>query len=481
MRVPILRISWLSASLIGCTAKSARQNDIVASLHQVVRTGQGLPLTLSSSDRSRLEQLYQENRFSLIWLDRDGSLRRQGRDALAQLKGAEAEGLRPADYAATRIDSLIQLAGEQDDAAGIARADAALSAALLRYLQHLHVGRVNPRRAGIAMDPPQERHDYVALLTAGLRRGSLQPVITDLAPRLEQYRLVHQALTDLRRLVRDSVPGHLEDSIPLATRIHQLELALERLRWISDLADEPFILVNIPMFELTAWRSPSAPGAPEFRTGVIVGKALDTETPALVEEMRYLVFQPYWNIPASIAKAEILPALERDRGDYLVKNNMEIVEGQSDDAAPVPASGRALKQIEEGVLRIRQRPGPRNALGPVKFIFPNDANVYLHGTPAQELFDRARRDFSHGCVRVEDPGALAEWVLREDPEWDRVRIEEAMLDRHAISLRVNLPRPLTVVLFYSTAFVEADGTVRFARDIYRHDQQLDQALRALKV
>ena len=229
------------------------------------------------------------------------------------------------------------------------------------------------------------------------------------------------------------------------------------------------------MFELTAWSSPAAAGLPAFRTGVIVGKALDTETPVFVEAMRYVVFQPYWNIPPSITREETIPAIERDR-EYLRKNDMEIVQGQGDDADPVGPSGGAIEKLARGELRVRQRPGPRNALGPVKFVFPNNQNVYLHGTPAEQLFDRTRRDFSHGCVRVEDVTGLAEWVLSGQALWTRDRIVESMQDRTRVSQKVGLSRPLTVVLFYATATVEADGTVRFARDIYRHDPDLDRAL-----
>ncbi|HEV8599626.1 MAG TPA: L,D-transpeptidase family protein [Gemmatimonadales bacterium] len=266
-----------------------------------------------------------------------------------------------------------------------------------------------------------------------------------------------------------------ELNVPLSWRAHQLELALERLRWLRDLANEPFLLVNIPMFELTAWNSPSDQGPPAFRTGVIVGKALDTETPVLVEEMRYIIFQPYWNIPLSIARDETIPDIEKNR-DFLRKNDMEIVQGQGDDADPVELSDEALERVARGELRIRQRPGPENALGPIKFVFPNDQNVYLHGTPAEQLFDRSRRDFSHGCVRVEDPTGLAEWVLRDQPEWTRERIVDAMDDLTRKSRRVSLARPLTVLLFYSTAVVEADGTMRFGQDIYGHDRRLDGAL-----
>ena len=154
---------------------------------------------------------------------------------------------------------------------------------------------------------------------------------------------------------------------------------------------------------------------------------------------------------------------------------MEIVRGPGDDAQPVAATPETVALLRQGVPRLRQRQGPRNSLGLVKFVFPNDENVYLHGTPAQELFKRMRRDFSHGCVRVEDPIALAEWVLNDQPEWTRERIVAATSGTQ--SQRVNLTRPIQVILFYITAVVmPEDGTIRFAEDIYGHDTRLDRVL-----
>ena len=201
--------------------------------------------------------------------------------------------------------------------------------------------------------------------------------------------------------------------VPLAGRVRQIELALERLRWLPDLADRRLIAVNIPMFRLWGWTSIRPDGAPSFSTGVIVGRALNTRTPVFVDDVRYIVFRPYWNVPASITRAEILPALRRDP-DYLRRQDMEIVSGHGDDARPVALSAWSLDELRKGGLRVRQRPGPKNALGLVKFVFPNDENVYLHDTPVQELFRRPRRDFSHGCVRVEiRPGwQSGRWKVR---------------------------------------------------------------------
>jgi murein L,D-transpeptidase YcbB/YkuD len=263
-------------------------------------------------------------------------------------------------------------------------------------------------------------------------------------------------------------------SVPLARRVRQIELALERLRWLPDLDPDRFLAVNIPMFRLWVWDTVPPNGAPEFGMNVIVGRAL-TRTPVFVDEMRYLIFRPYWNVPRSILRAEIIPAVRRDPA-YLTRRNLEIVAGAGDDARPVPFSSQALERLERGALRVRQRPGPNNALGLVKFVFPNDENVYLHSTPAAELFNRSRRDFSHGCVRVEDPVALAAWALRDQKEWTRQRILAAMNGTQPV--RVNLREPIQVILFYLTAVVmPEDGTVRFAEDLYGHDATLDRALR----
>jgi len=266
-------------------------------------------------------------------------------------------------------------------------------------------------------------------------------------------------------------------NVPLQARVGQLVLALERLRWLPHLSPG-FLAVNIPMFRLWGWDVVPLDGAPAFEMDVIVGRALNTETPVLIERMRYVTFRPYWNVPASITRSEILPALARDPG-YLAREDMEIVSGETDEATPVPATGENLERLRLGQLRVRQRPGPKNSLGLVKFSFPNDENIYLHGTPATQLFGRPRRDFSHGCVRVQDPVALAQWVLRDQPEWTRERILAAMSGPRPV--RVDLTRPISVILFYLTAVVmPEDGTVHFADDIYGLDAGLSRALAAAR-
>lgn len=264
--------------------------------------------------------------------------------------------------------------------------------------------------------------------------------------------------------------------VPLTTRVRQIELALERLRWLSGLADTDLVLVNVPMFRLWAWEAGATQGAPVFSTRVIVGTAVKTPTPIFTALLNEVIIRPYWNVPASIARNEILPKARRDPG-YLARNNYEIVQGDGDRAPVLPLNASSLALVSSGAARIRQRPGPGNALGLIKFNFPNEYSVYMHDTSARQLFERAERDLSHGCVRVDDPETLAEWVLRESG-WFRQAIVDATQAPQSRSILVR--RPIRVIMNYATAAVDADGTVLFAEDIYRQDPALDRALRAYR-
>jgi murein L,D-transpeptidase YcbB/YkuD len=194
----------------------------------------------------------------------------------------------------------------------------------------------------------------------------------------------------------------------------------------------------------------------------------------LFEELRYIDFRPYWNVPRSILVKELLPLLRRKPG-YLRAHQMEVVDTDQrvlgDGVTPSILAG-----LSRGELRVRQRPGPANALGLAKFVFPNAANVYMHGTPDTDLFARSRRDLSHGCIRLEDPAALATWVLQDQRAWSRAAIEAAMSEVR--STRALLTRPMPVVVFYTTAVALPDGTIHFYRDVYGHDRELIEALRA---
>lgn len=257
-----------------------------------------------------------------------------------------------------------------------------------------------------------------------------------------------------------------------AQRVEQMALTLERLRWTPLLHAPRMIVVNVPEFVLRAYEQHGGRVKLHLEMRVVVGRALDTRTPIFLEEMRFIEFSPYWNVPRSIARSETLPRLRHDPG-YFAEQGFEFV---TREGAVVNAlSGEALDALARGEWRIRQRPGPRNALGDIKFIFPNDQNIYLHHTPAPQLFSRTRRDFSHGCIRIEYPVQLAEFVLQNQPEWTTERIVAAMSAGRSSTLR--LKQPIPVLIAYSTVVVKEDGKVYFLPDIYQQDVRLAQALR----
>ena len=257
---------------------------------------------------------------------------------------------------------------------------------------------------------------------------------------------------------------------PLSYRVRQLDLTLERYRWIPPNFPEPPVIVNIPEFRLRTLRKQPA----EYLTmKVIVGKAMRGQTPVFTDNMRYLIFRPYWNVPPSIQRSELVPKTMRDP-NYLADHGFEVVNSGGEVLSDGAVSDTIMSGLRSGALSIRQKPGPKNALGLVKFIFPNPYNVYLHSTPEPELFARARRDFSHGCIRVENPVALAAWVLRDKPEWTVDRIRAVM--NGDTTVQVNLAKPVPVLILYSTAVVEPDGEVRFFDDIYGHDALLIKML-----
>jgi L,D-transpeptidase YcbB len=256
---------------------------------------------------------------------------------------------------------------------------------------------------------------------------------------------------------------------PMSERVEALRLTLERWRWIPDNFTQPPILVNIPEFVLRAFDALDAPGKPALMMRVVVGRALRTQTPVMAEEMKYLIFWPYWNVPPSILRAEIVPKIAKDP-EYLQKNNFEVTTYSGEVVTDGIVSEEVLAQLRAGKLMVRQKPGPKNALGLIKFVFPNADNIYLHSTPSQALFGESRRDFSHGCIRVEDPRALATWVLRNNPGWTRERVEAAFQAQE--QEQVNLAHEIPLLILYGTAISKEDGQVFFFEDIYGYDKAM---------
>jgi murein L,D-transpeptidase YcbB/YkuD len=258
---------------------------------------------------------------------------------------------------------------------------------------------------------------------------------------------------------------------PLSSRVRQLQLSLERWRWLPHAFSRPPVVVNIPEFRLRTFGQGETV---DLTMKVVVGRAYRTQTPVFEQDMAYVVFRPYWNVPLGIQRGETVPKLQKDP-DYLRKNNFEVVDRRGSVVSTGAVSDEQLAQLRSGDLSIRQRPGPTNSLGLVKFVFPNEHNVYLHDTPAVELFSRTRRDFSHGCIRVENPVALAEWVLQGNGGWTKERILAAM-NSGPDSQQVNLVQKIPVVIIYGTAVVLPNGEVDFFQDIYGHDAALERAL-----
>lgn len=279
-------------------------------------------------------------------------------------------------------------------------------------------------------------------------------------------------------LVEDGVLGartFAQLNVPLDRRVRQIELTMERWRWISAL-QKPDIVVNVPQFVLFALPRPAFGETNVIEMRVIVGQSgPDKRTPVFAEAIEYVIFQPFWDVPASIMRRELLPLIRKDPA-YLARNDMEIVRGWSDAAKAIEPTDEVLDELAAGKLRLRQRPGAKNALGSVKFIMPNPHNVYLHATPNVELFERASRAFSHGCIRVSQPALLAEYVLKSAPgDWSAEAIEAALCD--PATRRVDLTTPVSVLIFYGTAVVSQSEGILFFEDLYGHDRRLDGLLR----
>lgn len=474
-----------------------------------------------ADQQEHVRQAYEAVQFAPLWVH-GGKPTAQADEVIARLAAADIKGLDAADYDAAplaeRAERLRAVAAPAADEVG--RFDVGVTVALARFMSDAYLGRVNPHALGYGLDVEPKTLDVPGLMielardpNPGQRLAALDPplpVYARLRDALARYRAI-AARTDLPPMpnLPKLRPGGSDRDVPVlrawlsaygdlpagaaarvgathydaalaaavkrfqhrhglepdgvigattlralqvppAQQVRQIELAMERLRWLPSHLPDRFVLVNIPEFRLRGFEDDQP--APRVDMGVVVGSSADrTETPVLQADMRYLIFRPYWLVPTSIATKEILPKAQRDPS-YLTRQNMSIVNGH-----------------------IRQGPGPTNSLGLLKFILPNPFHVYLHDTPSKALFRRVRRDFSHGCIRVADPPALAEFVLQGQTGWDRARIEEAMKkgpDNH----RVDLHTPVPVYVFYTTVVAEPDGQVDFFDDIYGQDATLDALL-----
>ncbi len=333
---------------------------------------------------------------------------------------------------------------------------------------------------------PGERYKGLGSLIHRLKRfGDLEPAEVAQARRDVYAEPVVGAVKRFQRrhgIGDDGVIGERTFNrlnAPVADRVKQIELTLERIRWLpNDLGHRP-IIVNVPEFRLYALEKTAGDG--NYRVAlempVIVGEAYPkNQTPLFSGKMTSVVFSPYWNVPYSILRRELYPKIRNDPG-YLSRNSYQIVERYDPRASALAPTPVNIERLRSGELRLRQTPGDHNALGEVKFLFPNQHSVYLHGTPKKSLFAREQRDFSHGCIRLQDAPGFADYVLDQEEGWDRTRVDS--LIANGSQRHVNLSLPLDVYILYATATVErGTGKLFFFNDIYGHDAKLQQAVAA---
>ena len=474
-------------------------------------------------------QFYQKRGDAFAWID-DRKPSKQMDELIGVLQRADRDGLEPVLYNVATLTARRQEAGRgflsmkgfnESEAADL---DVWLTYLYLRYASDLTNGLAGLSHADPSWKLRDKRTDPAPLLEKALEDHRIAKSLEELTPAHRQYTGLRDALAKYREIAKrggwPSVPSNLklkpgqrhagvaavakrlaasgdytgtideqdpeygpdlqeavkrfqrrhglepdavigraavaQLNVPADARVQQIALNLERWRWLPRDLGERHILVNVPEYRLEVWEGSQVP----LSMRVVVGKK-DTPTPIFADDMTHIVFSPYWNVPPDIVKNETVPSALRDPA-FLQRTNMEVL-----DKSGKPVDPSSIDIEDVGEYRFRQRPGSSNSLGLVKFMFPNQYNVYLHDTPADSLFARATRSFSHGCVRVEQPEQLAQYVLRDQPAWTPERISEAM---HAGAEKtVKLSAPLPVYLGYWTARVSADGIVQFRDDLYAID------------
>lgn len=418
-----------------------------------------------SDVRNLLSRSYVMRSWRPLW-SMNGRLTQPGRQVLAELDSARARGLDPADYDAAaldaRADSLPAL-----DVAAAAEFDVMLSAATARHAHALSRGRVDPHLLHPMLDAPTDSVDVAAVLDQLTRTQRPDTVFRNLEPRHASYLRLVDLLAQYRRLAGPGV-SRSADSVPV--RIRQIELALERWRWLPHSASAPWIVVNVPAFRLYALASDREEPGDMLRMNVVAGQAAQHPTPLLVTSIVAVQFHPPWIVPRPIAIREIRPFALRDSA-FLGRQHYELLHGDT-----VVAATRANVLRIGAVIDVRQAPGPWNALGDIKFVTPNVADVYLHDTPTRQDFVRPERDLSHGCIRVAEPVLLAEFVLQGEPEWTRDRIDDALTD--STTRVVPLRRPIPVFVVYQTLVPRESGGILVYPDVYGYDKRLEAFLRA---
>lgn len=481
--------------------------------------------SVAYGEAQQLYFLYGARHFAPIWLTEadDGtvSFSPAAQKIVALFRDAASEGLRPDDYLTPDLD-LSRIAG---DGLAMAALETAFSRATMRYANHLHNGRIRPQSISAALDIEPKRLDEAALLLRLTSSDDPAAVLAELEPRHPEFLALKEALarfdapassrpkaigegptlrsgnSDPRipaireRLSLPALASNIYDGALLtavkafqesqglevdgvigaatiaalnggvATSRADILANMERWRWMPSDLGAFNVLVNIPEFRLSIMRD----GQEEYTTRVVVGTTKN-QTPVFSDNIRHVVVNPYWNVPSSILKGEIAPAVLRNPG-YTDSQNMDLLY----NGTPVSPWSVDWTQVSTSnfPFRVRQRPGSGNALGQIKFLFPNKHDVYLHDTPSKSLFSRSYRAFSHGCIRVQNPMEFADALMANEPNISRSSLEAMFGPKERW---VNPETRIPVHIAYFTLRVGADGEIRSFGDIYGHHEKLVQAM-----
>ena len=519
-------------------AGAADSSAISAELRGMAAKGQ-LGNNLSTTGyREQIKRLYESANFAPLWIKGDEPTS-QATYLIEVLRASRLKGLNPSDYDA---DSLGTQSKSLKGASAVAQAsfDASLTIATMRYISDLRIGRINPKHLKFGIDVQSKKYNLPEFIAQQVTSaGNVKSVLDQTEPPYAGYRRIEitlkqyldlaakgdgakvpggtktvapgdtytgaAQLTERLQLLGDLPQGGSFDSYsgtlvegvkhfqarhglavdgkldattlrelntPLSARVQQIDDALERWRWMPTEFQQPPVLVNIPEFRLRAY---SEDHQLALSMNVVVGKAAPTQTPVFTDDIRFIVFRPYWNVPPGILRRTVIPGIMKSSG-YIARERFEVTDSSG---RVVSANDDLVAGLRSGKYSIRQKPGPTNALGLIKFMFPNSHSVYLHSTPSTELFSKSRRDFSSGCIRLERPAELAGFLLRNQLDgqqhWTVARAQTAM-DSGKDNRQVNLTVKVPVLILYVTAVAEEDGTVHFFDDIYGHDRRLNALL-----
>jgi murein L,D-transpeptidase YcbB/YkuD len=483
------------------------------------------PDTAAAADAQRLYFLYGARYFEPIWLSESGNgkvaFSPSAEKIISLFRNAEAEGLRPSDYLTPQIENL----PSSGDPIALATLETSFTAAVMKYAHHIHNGRILPQSVTANFDIKAKPIDEAALLERLVKSNDPAAVLNELQPRHPEFLALRKALASFEDNIAERPtpimegpvlrPGNNDARVPAirarlevgaststvydeltvsavksfqemqglevdgiigpatiaafnggaATRREDIIANMERWRWMpSDLGDFN-VFVNIPEFRLAIQRN----GQEEYTTRVVVGTTKN-QTPIFSDNIRHVVVNPYWNVPTSIIKGEIAPAVLRNPA-YTDNQNMDLLyNGQVVSPWQVDWAQVSTNNFP---FRVRQRPGPGNSLGQIKFLFPNKHDVYLHDTPSKGLFSRSYRAFSHGCVRVQDPMAFADALMANEPNISRASLEGMYGPNERW---VNPQTQIPVHLVYFTLRVGEDGTIRSYGDVYGHNEALIDAM-----